>query len=139
MGQISVELDLLNAWELAATRKSMMCQDEVKRISITALVDTGALYFAINENIQEMLQFPVLGKKEFQLANGENIWCDFVHDVGIKFKNRECIVNAIVLPGNAEPLLGALPMEEMDVLIDPRRQELIVNPDHPLYPVFKMK
>ena len=139
MGQISVELDLLNAWEMAATRKSMMCQDEVKRTSITALVDTGALYFAINENIQEMLQCPVLGKKEFQLANGESIWCDFVHDVGIKFKNRECVVSAIVLPGDAEPLLGALPMEEMDVLIDPRRQELIVNPDHPLYPVFKMK
>lgn len=139
MGQISVELDLLNAWELAATRKKLMCQDEVKRMSVTALVDTGALYFAINENIQETLQLPVQGEKDVQLANGESITCVFVNSVGIRYKNRECIVNAIVLPGNSEPLLGALPMEEMDVLVDPRRQELIANPEHPLYPVFRMK
>jgi hypothetical protein len=40
-------------------------------------------------------------------------------------------VRAIVLPGDAEILLGAIPMEDMDVLIDPRQQKLVVNPKHP--------
>jgi hypothetical protein len=43
------------------------------------------------------------------------------------------------LPGDSEPLLGAIPIEEMDVLIHPMRQELIVNPEHPNYAVLKMK
>ncbi len=44
-----------------------------------------------------------------------------------------------MLPGDSEPLLGAIPMEEMDVLIHRQRQELVVNPEHPNYAVLKMK
>jgi hypothetical protein len=40
---------------------------------------------------------------------------------------------ALVLPGDAEPLLGAIPMEDLDVCINPLRQELVVNPDSPDY------
>lgn len=47
--------------------------------------------------------------------------------------------NAMVLPGDAEPLLGAISLEDMDVLIHPLRQELIVNPDHPYFAQMKMK
>jgi hypothetical protein len=57
----------------------------------------------------------------------------------VKFKNRTTTCNALVLPGNAEPLLGAIPMEEMDVLIHPLRQEMIVNPAHPYYSELKLK
>jgi len=52
---------------------------------------------------------------------------------------RKAICTAFVLPGDSEPLLGAIPMEEMDVLIHPKRQELVVNPEHPNYAVLKMK
>jgi hypothetical protein len=57
----------------------------------------------------------------------------------VKFKNRTSVCNAYVLNGNEEPLLGAIPMEEMDVLIHPSRQQLIVNPEHPDYAVLKLK
>ena len=43
------------------------------------------------------------------------------------------------MEGDTEPLLGAIPMEEMDVLIHPQRQELVVNPEHPDYAVLKIK
>jgi hypothetical protein len=49
------------------------------------------------------------------------------------------VCNAFVLHGDGEPLLGSIPMGEMDVLIHPQRQELIVNPEHPNYAVLKMK
>lgn len=45
----------------------------------------------------------------------------------------------MVLPGDSEPLLGAIPLEEMDVLIHPLRQELIVNPEHPYFAQLKLK
>lgn len=139
MGLVYAELELINAWELEASRKRLIDQDEVKRITVTTLVDTGCLHLAINEHIQEILQLPVHGKKNFQLANGEIVSCDFVTNVEVRFKNRECTVNALVLPGNSEPLLGAIPMEEMDILVHPARQELIAHPEHPLYPVLKLK
>jgi hypothetical protein len=44
----------------------------------------------------------------------------------------------MVLPGNSEPLLGAIPLEDMDVLVHPSRQELIVNPEHPYFGQMKM-
>jgi hypothetical protein len=44
-----------------------------------------------------------------------------------------------VLPGNAEVLLGSIPMEDLDVLIHPLRQELIVNPEHPDMAMVKIK
>ena len=49
------------------------------------------------------------------------------------------MVDAMVLRGDNEPLLGAIPMEDMDVLIHPLRQELIVHPDHPYFAQMKMK
>jgi hypothetical protein len=49
----------------------------------------------------------------------------------ILFGNRETTVRAMVLPGDAEVLLGSIPMEDLDVLIDPRSQQLIVNPENP--------
>jgi hypothetical protein len=57
--------------------------------------------------------------------------CDIVGSVELRFKNRRSACSAIVLPGDAEPLMGMIPLEEMDVLIDSKRQELIVNPEHP--------
>jgi hypothetical protein len=59
--------------------------------------------------------------------------------VELRFKNRRSYCSAMVLPGNSEVLLGVIPLEDMDVLIDPLRQELIVNPDHPYFAQMKLK
>lgn len=139
MGLVYAELELINAWELEASRRNLLTQKQVKSITVKALVATGSLHLAINENIQEILQLPVQGKKNFTLGNGEIISCDFVNNVEVRFKNRRCTANAFVLPDNSEPLLGTIPMAEMDVLVNPVSQELTVNPEHPLYPVIKLK
>ena len=73
------------------------------------------------------------------MADGSVQEFEVVGPVMIKFANRTAVCNAFVLNGNSEPLLGTIPMEEMDVLIHPLRQELIVNPEHPNYAVLKMK
>jgi hypothetical protein len=58
--------------------------------------------------------------------------------IGVRFSNRRAICSAFVLPGDSELLLGAIPMEEMDVVILPKRQELVVNPEHPDYVVLRL-
>jgi hypothetical protein len=64
---------------------------------------------------------------------------DVADNVQVRFKNRATTCRAMILPGDSEPLLGAIPLEDMDVLIHPQRQELIVNPDHPYFAQMKLK
>ncbi len=139
MGLVYAEIELINGDDLALVRRKIIGEEEIKSMRVAALVDTGSLLLAINENIQEQLQLPVVETRKAQMADGTIIQCKVVAPVEVRFKNRATTCRAMVLPGNSEPLLGAIPLEDMDVLIHPQRQELIVNPDHPYFAQMKMK
>jgi clan AA aspartic protease len=139
MGLVYAKIELINADDLALVRKNIIGEDEVKHMPVNMLVDTGAYMLSINETIQEQLQLPFLEKRKATLADGSVDEYDVVGPVMVKFKNRTATCNAFVLKGDKEPLFGAIPIEEMDVLVHPRRQELIVNPEHPYFAQLKMK
>lgn len=139
MGLVYAEIELINGDDLALVRRNMMGADEVRRMHVAALVDTGSYMLCINEEIQEQMQFPVVEKRKGQLTNGEIAEFDVVSSVEVRFKNRRTMCNAMILPADSEVLLGAIPLEDMDVLIHPQRQELIVNPDHPYFAQMKLK
>lgn len=136
---VYAEIELINGGDLEMARRHLIGDEEVKRMHITALVDTGSYMLCINESIQEQLQLSVVEKRKAQLANGHIVECDVVAPVELRFKNRRSSCSAMVLPGDSEPLLGAIPLEDMDVLIHPLRQELIVNPEHPFFAQMKLK
>ncbi len=139
MGLAYADIELINGADLVLARRNIIGEEEVKRININILADTGTYYLCINETIQEQLGLTFIEKRKAQLANGVVEEFDVVGPVEIKFKNRRCNVDAMVLKGDCEPLLGAIPMEDMDVLIHPLRQELIVNPEHPEFAQMKLK
>jgi len=136
---IYADIELINVEDLLMERKRLIDQDEIRRLRLNILVDTGSYMLAINENIQAILQLPVTDKRKAGLANGQSIWCDVVSPIELRFQNRKTICSALVLPGDAEPLLGAIPMEDLDVQIHPLRQELVVNPDSPDYASTSLK
>ena len=139
MGLVYADVELINGIDIADAKRYMIGEEEVKRIHLNILVDTGSYMLAINENIKEQLQLPVVEMRKAQTATGQIVECEVVVPVELRFKNRRTSCNAIVLPGDAEPLLGAIPLEDMDVLIHPLRNELIVNPEHPYFAQMKMK
>ena len=139
MGLVYADVELINGDDLALVRRHIIGEEEIKRMHLNMLVDTGSYMLCINESIQEQLQFPIVEKRKAQLANSQIVECDVVSSVEVKFKNRRTICNAMVLPRDSEPLLGAIPLEDMDVLIHPTRQELIVNPEHPYFAQMKLK
>ncbi len=139
MGLIYADIELINGYDLENARRNIIGENEVKRMHVNALVDSGALMLCINEEIQEQLQFPVDEKRKTETSDGRIVECDVVKGVELRFKNRKTTCRAMVLPGNSEPLLGAIPLEDMDVLIHPQRQELIVNPEHPYFAQMKLK
>ena len=139
MGLVYADIELINGDDLVLARKYHIGEDEIRRMHVNMLVDTGAYNLCINESIQEQLQFPVVEKRKAETADGRIVEMDVVDNVQVRFKNRATTCRAMILPGNSEPLLGAIPLEDMDVLIHPQRQELIVNPEHPYFAQMSLK
>lgn len=139
MGLVYADIELINSGDMELARRYYIGEEEVKRINVNILVDSGANNLCINESIQQQLDLPFIEKRKAQLADGHIEEYDIVGPIVLKFKNRRTVCNAMVLQGDSEPLLGVIPLEDMDVLIHPSRQELIVNPDHPYYAQMKLK
>ncbi len=139
MGLVYADVELINGDDLVLARKNIIGEEEIRHMPVNILVDTGSIMLAINESIREQLGLTVVEKRKVQLANSQIAEYDVVAPVELRFKNRRTSCNAIVLPGDSEPLLGAIPLEDMDVLIHPTRQELIIHPDHPYFAQMKLK
>ncbi|OHC01301.1 MAG: clan AA aspartic protease [Planctomycetes bacterium RIFCSPLOWO2_12_FULL_40_19] len=118
MGLITTEIELSNPRD-----------SKIKPMKVKALADSGALHLCVPEHIAIQLELDELYKREVTTADGKKHLCPYMGPIVIKFENRACFTGALVF-GN-EVLLGVVPMEDMDVLISPARQSIIVNPDSP--------
>lgn len=106
-----------------------------QQVEINSLVDTGATFMCVTEEIALQLGFDTseVSLQVVTLADGHQRKVPKIAPIEIAFENRSYVTEAVVL-GN-EPLLGVIPLEAMDLVVDPRQQTLIVNPQHPNYPV----
>lgn len=102
---------------------------KIKPLEVEALVDSGAVHLCIPEHIQIQLKLEEIDKKEVILADGERKLVPYVGPIQIKFKNRIGFAGALVM--GDQILLGAIPMEDMDLVIIPKKRILEVNPDSP--------
>jgi len=139
MGLVYADIELLNGGDVSEFRKGSISKDNIRQMHVKAMLDSGAYMLAINENIKNQLGLHVIEESTATLANGTEIILEIVGPIELRFLNRRASVDAMVLPGDNEVLLGAIPMEQMDVLIDPKKQTLIVNPKHPFKPGFVLK
>jgi clan AA aspartic protease len=115
MGLVHADIELINGEDLTLARRHIIGEEEIRRMPLNILADTGAYMLCINESIQEQLGLQVVEKRKAQLANGTVEEYEVVGPIEVKFKNRRCMVDAMVLKGDNEPLLGAIPLEDMDV------------------------
>lgn len=106
-----------------------------QQVEVCALVDTGATFMCVTEEIALQLGFDIteVSQQVVTLADGHQRKVPKIAPIEIAFENRSYVTEAVVL-GN-EPLLGVIPMEAMDLVVNPRLQTLTVNPQHPNYPV----
>ena len=126
MGHIFTEIELSNPRE-----------QELTPVRVSALADTGALILCIPEHIALQLNLAAESLREVSVADGRSMKVPYVGPIKVTFKNRFCFVGALVL-GN-EVLLGAVPMEDMDLVINPARKEVTVDPANPNLPHARVK
>ena len=96
-----------------------------------ALADTGAVYLIIPEHVQLQLGLEEQSRKEVTLADGSKRMVPYVGPLEVRFKNRVAFAGAIVM--GDQVLLGAIPMEDMDLVVMPQQRRVEVNPLNPNY------
>ena len=94
-----------------------------------ALADTGSVHLCIPEHLRIQLGLEEIGKKETTLADDSRRLVSYVGPIEIRFKNRVGFAGALVL--GEQVLLGAIPMEDMDLVVIPSTRTLDVNPNSP--------
>ncbi len=126
MGHVFAEIQLSNPR-----------QQELAPIKSNALVDTGALMLCIPEHIANQLQLETESLREVSVADGRSANVPYVGPIKVSFGKRFCYVGALVL--GDEVLLGAIPMEDMDLIVNPGRREISVDPASPNIPHARVK
>jgi hypothetical protein len=129
----STEITLENLIDAGNARHGLIKETEVRRLTVNALVDTGAWRLVINEATRAALGLDVLYTDTSEVANGV-IETGFVTEaVTVHWKDRFSTCEAFVLPNGTDVLFGALPMEGMDLMVSPKREEVIgAHGDKPL-------
>jgi clan AA aspartic protease len=110
---------------------------ELRTVEAKALVDTGALMLCIPEHLVLQLGLETESEREVSVADGRKRKVPYVGPLKVAFGNRFCYVGALVL--GDEVLLGAVPLEDMDLVVSPGRRELTVDPQSPNIPHARVK
>jgi clan AA aspartic protease len=131
MGLVFAEIELISGEDLILHRRGILPEAQIKRVKVKALADTGSYMLAINETLKTQLNLQKVGEEEAELADGSRVTLEIVGPIDVRFANRRTNVDAMVLHGDSEVLLGAISMEGLDVIIEPKAQRMIVNPDSP--------
>ena len=102
---------------------------DLEAVEIDALADTGAAHMCIPPHVQIQLQLEEMDAKEVTLADGSRKLVPYVGPIELRYRNRIGFAGALVM--GDMPLLGVIPMEDMDLVVVPKTRQVIVNPLNP--------
>jgi clan AA aspartic protease len=102
---------------------------ELEPVEVEALADTEAVHLCIPSHIQIQLELEEIDKKEVTLADGSRKAVPYVGPIELRFKNRVGFTGALVM--GDQVLLGVIPMEDMDLVVNPKTRSIDVNPESP--------
>ena len=131
MGLVYADLTITNSVDSGLALRGMLKKHQVRAITTKALVDSGAYMMCINEDIVSDLGLNTIDEATVELADGRIEKLKIAEPVDIYFKNRATTCRAAILPANSEVLLGSIPMEDLDVVIVPKKNTIDVNPESP--------
>jgi clan AA aspartic protease len=138
MGKVMIKLTLTNLVDSGNADRGMISNDKVRRIELDALVDTGATMLVIPADAARALGLRELPPRRAKLADGSIRDFSVVKDLQIEILGREMTCDALVAPEGSIPLIGQIPLEALDLIVDPKSRELRVNPASPDTPLLDL-
>jgi clan AA aspartic protease len=131
---IHAAITLKNLDDTKQAKKGNLPEDKIRQATIDVMVDTGATTLVINEKLFRQLGLDVMEEREITFANDARETCKLTEPLEIHWENRCVAMSAIVVEDASDFLLGVLPLEGMDLMVDTVNQKLVgVHGDHPVY------
>jgi hypothetical protein len=130
MGTVFDEITLKNAWDVGKAEEGLIKESDIRQMTIQVVADTGADTLIINETVRAALGLRLTGKRVAYLARGPKVpgvgnSCAITGPVDVHWKNRTMTCRPWLMPDAPEVLLGAIPLEDMDITVDCARQCLV--------------
>lgn len=138
MGRVMTLLKITNNTDIVNAERGLIRPDEVRSITIEALVDTGAVTLALPEDVISAVGATASGHRRVKDARGIVVDLPWVPGLRIEILGREMTIDALMIPTGATPLIGQIPLEALDLIVDPRSREVRVNPEHPDFPILDL-
>ena len=129
------KIKLSNLIDQSSVRRGLLEPDQVRTLEMEGLVDTGATSLVIPLAVAEALGLPEVRRRPVRLADGSVHDFPLVSELHIEILGRGMICDAIAIPGNTL-LIGQIPLEMLDLVVDPKSRDLAVNPESPDAPLF---
>jgi clan AA aspartic protease len=137
MGTFKEEITLENIIDRAFAKRGYIKEAEVRALTVKAMPDTGAWTLVINDDTRQKLGLTIEETATSTLADGKAAAYDVTESVKIRWKDRSTALPAVVVPNAKDILLGALPLEAMDLMVDPVHERLVgVHGDQPLHVLY---
>ena len=132
MGKVVTRVELFSCGDEEMVERGQLRADQIRRDSIEALADTGATLMSIPQDVIDKLGVRVFSERVSRFANGETAVKKISGPVHIRVMGRDALVVTMATHPGLPSLLGQIPLESLDLLVDPKRQRLIAG--HPDYP-----
>ena len=129
LGRIVVEVVVENYEDRQRAGRGEIGEAQVRRVTVPALIDSGATFFCLPSSLVEQLGLSYLQDKESRTVTGP-IRLGVYAAARIMVQGRDCVTQVLALPEGRQALLGQIPLEMMDWWIDLRSQRLVGNPEH---------
>ena len=131
MGRVLTEVKIENLADILASREGTLTPGEVRSVVVSdALVDTGATTLGLPTRYIRQLGLKKNYQKRSLSSTGQVTVVDVYDPVRLTIQERVCPIDAMEVPDNVPVLIGHIPLETMDLVVDPRGKRLIGNPAH---------
>ncbi len=135
MGKVMQRIKLRNSNDVARANEDLTQPIAIRTAEIEALVDTGATMLVLPADVVAALGLPIQGTRQVRYASGEVAARSWVGNIEIEILGRKTVCTAMVEKAGTTALIGQIPLEELDFLVDPKSRELRVNPASPDLPL----
>jgi len=139
MGRVLTEATIENLGDLWAATQGHCTAEQVRRVSVAdALVDSGATLLSLPTRLIQQLGLTPRYKKHVVSSNGTVSQANVYGTVRLTIQGRDCPTDVIEVPDNVPVLVGQIPLEYLDLVVDLRNRRLIGNPAHGGEHIFEM-
>lgn len=124
MGRFSVDIELGNNDDMARARAGDIPTDEIRRVTVRGVVDSGATRLVIPESVARQLGLEASGETTVRYADGRTAQRRMATGIHLAYAGRGSVFNAVIEPDRDSALVGAIVLEDLDLVIDCTRQAL---------------